>query len=204
MSNDDSTNRHVHGYVEQGERRRLDTLRLAASQPGRSARLSLRPSVDAPASARRIVAGFLGAGTSEALKFALQLVASELIKNAVLYGSREEPVRLEIEMHRDWIELRVTNGGDRMTIADLRSGREGGGRGLEIVDALTGGWTIDTGPLGTAISVRLPNVDSPFDVDRAELGRLAHRATGYVMGVPSWSQGCGPSSSPRAVAVRRG
>jgi len=146
----------------------------------------------------------LGAGTSEALKFALQLVASELIKNAVLYGSREEPVRLEIEMHRDWIELRVTNRGDRMTIADLRSGREGGGRGLEIVDALTGGWTIDTGPLGTVISVRLPNVDSPFDVDRAELGRLAHRATGYVMGVPSWSQGCGPSSSPRAVAVRRG
>jgi anti-sigma regulatory factor (Ser/Thr protein kinase) len=201
---DNPTTRHVLGYVEHGERRRLDDLRLAGAQPGRFARLSLPPSVDAPAHARRIVAGFVGAGAPEALRFALQLIASELIENAVLYGSREEAVRLELAKHRDWIELTVTNGGDRMTMADLRSGREGGGRGLEIVDALAWGWTIDTGPLGTAISVRLPIVESPFDVDREVLGRLAHRATGYEMGVPSWSKRRGPSSSFDAVADPRG
>ena len=115
-----------------------------------------------------MVAGFVGASASENLRFALQLVASELVKNAVLYGSSEQPIRLEVSVHRDWIELRVVNGGNRIVMSELRSRREGGGRGLEIVDALAWGWTIDSGPLETTVSVRLPIVDSP-----------AHRRTAF-------------------------
>jgi anti-sigma regulatory factor (Ser/Thr protein kinase) len=192
VSDEEITGRHVRGYMEHGERRRLEALRLAGSQPGRFARVSLEPTSEAPARARRMVAGFVGASASETLRFALELVASELVKNAVLYGSPEEPVRVEIAVHRDWIELRVTNSGDRIVMRDLRSRREDGGRGLEIVDALTWGWTIDSGPMETAVSVRLPIVDSPFDRDR--LSRLAHPGTGYDATMPRLPHGRGPSS----------
>jgi anti-sigma regulatory factor (Ser/Thr protein kinase) len=190
VSDDETIHRHVRGYLEHGERRRLKNLRLAASQPGRFARVMLEPNVEAPGRARRTVAGFVGASGSETLRFALQLVASELVKNAVLYGSPDEPIRFEVAVHRDWIELRVTNSGDRIVMRELRSRREEGGRGLEIVDALSWGWTIDSGPVETAISVRMPIVDSPFDRER--LSRLSGRSFGYDMGMPGRSRDRGP------------
>jgi anti-sigma regulatory factor (Ser/Thr protein kinase) len=201
VSDEEAIRRHIRGYVEHGERRRLAALRLAMSQPGRFARISLRPGPDAPARARRMVAGFIGATGSETLRFALQLVVSELVKNAVVYGSRVEPVRVEIAVHRDWIELRVTNGGRRIVMSELRSGREDGGRGLEIVDALTWGWTIDSGPLETAVSVRLPIVDSPFD--REDLTRFACRGAGYEDTMPRLVQRRGPLPQ-REIASSRG
>jgi anti-sigma regulatory factor (Ser/Thr protein kinase) len=193
MGDKDATYGHVRGYIEHGERRRRAALRLAAAQPGRLARVSLRPALEAPARARRVVASFVGASASEPLRFALQLVASELVENAVLYGSREEPVRLEVAVHRDWIELRVTNRGKRIVMSELRSRREDGGRGLEIVDALTWGWTIDTGPLETAVSVRLPIVDPPFERERS--GCLGRESAGYELRMRRSSQSCGPESS---------
>jgi len=198
VSDDEAIGRRVHGYFEHGERRRLDALRLAGSQPGRFARVSLEPTAEAPGRARTMVAGFVGASASETLRFALQLVTSELVKNAVLYGSSHEPVRVEVAVHRDWIELRVTNGGDRIVMSELRSRREDGGRGLEIVDALTWGWTIDSGPVETTVAVRLPIVDSPFDRER--LSRLARRSSGYDPTMPSRSRGRGPESRSREIA----
>jgi anti-sigma regulatory factor (Ser/Thr protein kinase) len=156
----------------------------------------LLPTDEAPGRARRIVAGFVGASASERLRFALQLVASELVKNAVLYGSREEPIRFEVAVHRDWIELRVTNSGDRIVMSELRSRREEGGRGLEIVDALAWGWTIDSGAVETAVSVRMPIVDSPFDRER--LSRLSGRSFGYDAGMPGRSRDRGPVA-PRQI-----
>jgi anti-sigma regulatory factor (Ser/Thr protein kinase) len=190
MNGEETIRRHIRGYVEHGERRRMAALRLATSQPGRVARISMRPEPDAPARARRMVAEFVGASGSETLRFGLQLVVSELVKNAVLYGSSVEPVRVEVAVHRDWIELRVTNAGERIVMSELRSRREDGGRGLEIVDALTWGWTIDSGPLETAVSVRLPIVDSPFD--REHLARFACRGTGYDVTMPRLVQRRGP------------
>jgi anti-sigma regulatory factor (Ser/Thr protein kinase) len=188
VSDDETIGRHVCGYFEHGER----------SQPGRIAGVSLEPTAEAPGRARKMVAGFVGASASETLRFALQLVASELVKNAVLYGSSDQPVRVEVALHRDWIELRVTNGGDRIVMSELRSRREDGGRGLEIVDALTSGWTIDSGLVGTTVAVRLPIVDSPFD--RGRLSRLACRSSGYDPAMPSRSRGRGPESLSREIA----
>ena len=111
-------------------------------------RLALQPCVQAPARARRAVACFVGDELGAALTFKLQLVASELVENAVLYGSTDEPVLLELAVRRDWVELRVVNRGERIQMSGLRSRREEGGRGLELVDALTRGWSIDSGPLG--------------------------------------------------------
>jgi hypothetical protein len=42
----------------------------------------------------------------------------------------------------------------------LRRRRREGGRGLDIVDALADAWSIDTGPLGTTITIRLSLVHS--------------------------------------------
>jgi anti-sigma regulatory factor (Ser/Thr protein kinase) len=197
VSEEDAADRHVPGYVEYGERRRLAALRLAAAQPGRVARASFRPDLDAPGRARRTIASFMGESASEPLRFALQLVASELVKNAVLYGSREEPVRLELAVHRDWIELHVT-GGKRIVMSELRSRREEGGRGLEIVDALSWGWTIDSGPLETTVSIRLPIVDSPFERE-LRLACLAPHSPGYEVDVPRRSRSCGPEWSSRDI-----
>jgi hypothetical protein len=82
---------------------------------------------------------------------------------------------------------------------ELRSGRPDGGRGLEIVDALTWGWSIDTGPLETAVSVRVPIVDSP--VDQARLLRLAQAPKGY--GTPMSSRDHGADRRARRPASSR-
>jgi anti-sigma regulatory factor (Ser/Thr protein kinase) len=88
--------------------------------------------------------------------FSLRLVASELIKNAVLYGSDTEPIRMGIRLFPDWAEMWVQNSGKRLSLTSLRTRRRQGGRGLEIVDALADAWSIDSGPSGTKITVRLP------------------------------------------------
>ena len=63
---------------------------------------------------------------------------------------------METKLFPEWVDLRVQNSGGRLSMRKLRSRRVEGGRGLEIVDALAESWSIETGPLGTKISVRLP------------------------------------------------
>jgi len=127
------------------------------------------------------VALFLGDENGEALTFALQLVASELVKNAVLYGSSDEPVLLELTLHRDGVDLRVANRGERIHMKELRTRRADGGRGLELVDALTSKWSIESGPLETSVSARIPRVESRSD--ELEVACLARSESGYDLAV---------------------
>ena len=87
--------------------------------------------------------------------FNLRLVASELVKNAVLYGFDSAPVELQLQLYPEWVDLRVRNEGRRLRMKNLRTRRPDGGRGLEIVDALADSWSIVSGPRGTTVSVRL-------------------------------------------------
>jgi len=64
-------------------------------------------------------------------------------------------IRMDAKLFQDAAELRVHNGGGRLTLRMLRRRRRDGGRGLDIVDALADAWSIDTGPLGTTVAVRL-------------------------------------------------
>ena len=68
------------------------------------------------------------------------------MKNAVLYGAESEPVELELQLYPEWVDIRVRNGGGRLRMKNLRTRRQDGGRGLEIVDALADSWSIDSGP----------------------------------------------------------
>jgi anti-sigma regulatory factor (Ser/Thr protein kinase) len=121
----------------------------------------LEPSAEAPLLARRAVDALLGETDSGRLSFSLRLVASELVNNAFLHGSRCEPIRMDLELYPAWAELRIQNTGSRVSIKGLRARRRVGGRGLEIVDALADAWSIEAGPFGTTVSVRLPAEPGP-------------------------------------------
>jgi DNA-binding transcriptional MerR regulator len=133
-----------------------------ASIPGplRTSSVRLRPSQQAPFQARQTVDELLGELDKPRFAFYLRLVASELVKNAFLHGSTRHPIRMDTALFGDGAELRVHNGGGRLTLSMLRRRRRNGGRGLDIVDALADAWSIDTGPLGTTITVRL-SVEQP-------------------------------------------
>src|SRR5579864_1820745 len=128
-------------------------VRATASHPVRVSRLRLVASAEAPGLARQAVGELLGADDSASLAFSLRLVASELVKNAVLNGSEQEPIRVDLKIFRDWAELRVQNRGNRIRIGNLRARSGDGGRGLEIIDALADAWSVDTGPAGTTFTV---------------------------------------------------
>jgi DNA-binding transcriptional MerR regulator len=119
-------------------------------------RFRLDPGPDAPLAARRAVDALLGdQPPDEDFAFSLRLVASELVKNAVLYGQSTEPIEVELHLYPEWADLKVRNAGGRLRMKSLRTRRKDGGRGLEIVDALASSWSIDSGPRGTTVTVRL-------------------------------------------------
>ena len=148
--------RQILGQVQRGVR--AGAAHVAARTPPQlaSRRLRISPGPQAPREARRIVDEMLaGQSGDDGFAFNLRLIASELVKNAVLYGAKHEPVELELQLYPEWVDLKVRNGGGRLRMKNLRTRRQDGGRGLEIVDALAESWSIDSGPRGTAISVRL-------------------------------------------------
>ena len=120
-----------------------------------TARVRFEPSPEAPLLARRALDELTAEIENDRFAFYLRLVASELVNNAVLHGSKRDPIRMEATLFPDWIDLHVQNGGGRLSMKSLRTRRRQGGRGLEIVDALAEAWSIETGPLGTKIAVRL-------------------------------------------------
>ncbi len=150
------TLRRVLAQLRRGARARAAHDLAVIPKATRVARVRFEPTPGAPALARRAIDDLLGADGGTRFGFYLRLVASELVKNAVLYGSDREEIRMEAKLFPDWAELRVQNGGKRLSMRKLRTRRREGGRGLEIVDALADAWLIDTGPLGTKITVRLP------------------------------------------------
>lgn len=147
--------RRVLAQIRRGARAHAAHDVAGVPRPVRTSRVRLEPSSEAPSLARRAVDALLEEHENARFAFNLRLVASELVKNAVLYGSKREPIRIEIQLFRDWAELRVQNAGGRLSIENLRARRPHGEHGLEIVDALADAWSIDTGPLGTKITVRL-------------------------------------------------
>lgn len=150
-----ATLRRVLVEVRQGARASAAHNLALVPGPLRESSVRLQPSSHAPLQARQAVDELLGEPDSPRFAFHVRLVASELVKNAYLHGSACHPIRMDTKIFRDGAELRVHNGGGRLTLKMLRRRRRDGGRGLDIIDALADAWSIDTGPLGTTITVRL-------------------------------------------------
>jgi DNA-binding transcriptional MerR regulator len=153
------TLRRVLTEIRRGVRAHAAHDLAGAPHPTRTARVRLAPSPEAPLLARKTVDELLDDRSPKPFAFHLRLVANELVKNAVLYGSRRDPITLQLELYDDCAQMRVQNAGGRLSITRLRERRRNGGRGLDIVDALAESWSIDTGPFGTKVTVKVPIED---------------------------------------------
>jgi transposase-like protein len=149
------TLRRVLANVRRGSRASAAHDLALLPHPLRTANVRIAASPHAPLRARRAVDELLDGFDDPRFAFYLRLVASELVKNAFLHGSRREPISMEARLFPDGAELRVRNAGGRLSLKRLRTRRREGGRGLDIVDALADAWSIDTGPPGTTVTVRL-------------------------------------------------
>jgi DNA-binding transcriptional MerR regulator len=147
--------RRVLAHVRRGARASAAHDLALLPRPLRTSRLRIPPSPQAPLQARRAIDDLLEDFDNPRFAFYLRLIASELVKNAFLYGSARDPILMDAKLFPDTAELRVQNGGGRLSMKSLRTRRRNGGRGLDIVDALADAWSIDTGPPGTKITIRL-------------------------------------------------
>jgi DNA-binding transcriptional MerR regulator len=152
--------RRVLAEVRRGVRAHVAHDLAGMPRATRAASVRLAPSPQAPSLARAAVDELLGGRRRGSFAFRLRLVANELVKNAVLYGSEGDSIRVDVELYPDGARLRVQNAGPRLSLKQLRGRRANGGRGLDIVDALAESWSIDAGPFGTRVTVRVP-IESP-------------------------------------------
>jgi anti-sigma regulatory factor (Ser/Thr protein kinase) len=121
-----------------------------ASEPDR---FTLSPTPSSIGLARRTVDSLLAhTDPTEDFRFRFQLAVSELMTNAVMHSSPVEPVRVVLAMADDHGMVKIHNRGTPIRTRKLRRGRPGGGRGLDIVDAISDRWIIDSGPAGTTIT----------------------------------------------------
>ena len=151
--------------------RRIQTeIRLGARASvahDRSSRASLHtelpPTIAAPRLAREAVDAVLGPTSEGMPAFFARLVAAELVSNALLHGKPGDPIVLDIEIEAGVRRIRVHNTGLPLTLKRLRSRGSTSGWGLDIVDALAAWWSIESGPLGTTVTVVLAAGDGGFE-----------------------------------------
>jgi anti-sigma regulatory factor (Ser/Thr protein kinase) len=128
---------------------------MVETQPGRTS-VALPPVVQSIAASRRAVDALLGgAAAAEQFRFFLRLVVSELVTNAIVHANPKDDIRLDLALYRRHAHVSVTSTGN-ISMTKLRRGRADGGRGLEIVAAVSERWVIDAGPHGTTITARIP------------------------------------------------
>ena len=126
-----------------------------APTPGRLS-IVLAPEPGSVKAARDVAVELLGESEpSEEFLFALRLVVSELMTNAVEHGAPGEQIQLELTLYRDHAYVSIHNLGARLDMTRLRKGRPDRGRGLEIVAALSDRWGIDSSRAGTTMTARV-------------------------------------------------
>ena len=89
---------------------------------------------------------------SEARLRDVQLMASELVANAVVHGGdRESPVRIEVRATDETLRVVVIDVGAGFDPERLSgpSSERGGGWGLRLVASIAHRWGVDSGPLNS-------------------------------------------------------
>src|SRR5262245_55011012 len=129
-------------------------LDLSAWRPAR-VRVSLPSVPESLAVARRAVSALLATETQDDLSLNLKLVVSELVANAVSHSSNGE-IQLVLTRYLRHAHVSVHNGGPATDLRRFRLGSPDGGRGLDIVAALSDGWSIETRSTGTTVTARVP------------------------------------------------
>lgn len=99
------------------------------------------PTVDAVATARRTVVGFLGPVMAEPVVRVAVLLTSELVTNVVVHATT--PFRLDVVAQGPVVRVAVSDGADGVAEAVHPEDAEEHGRGLQLVDALASRWGTD-------------------------------------------------------------
>ena len=127
----------------------------ALSSPGR-VRIALPAEPPSIRIARHAVDRLLAAEPSPELAANLKLVVSELVTNAGVHGSPSGEINLGLTLYYFHAHVSVRSSGRQIDMRMFRTRRAEGGRGLDIVAALSDGWSIETGPSGTTVTARVP------------------------------------------------
>ena len=101
--------------------------------------IALDPSADAPARARAVIARRFADKLPAASYQDLRVVVTELVTNAVKYGS-SEGIRVWLHTSGALVRGEVVDGGKGGARVDHDHAFEGKGLGLQIVDALCSAW----------------------------------------------------------------
>ena len=120
--------------------------------------LSLRRSVDAPATARSAVAGLAAElELSRQVAQILVLLVSEVVSNAVLHstGPEEAPIGVAAAVDEDVVRVTVTDAGEGFTPTERDPERIDGGYGLYLVAKAASSWGVEQGP-PTGVWFELP------------------------------------------------
>jgi anti-sigma regulatory factor (Ser/Thr protein kinase) len=106
-------------------------------------RLSL--DVQAPAVARAAVANRLGDAVTTAVLAAAQLVVSELVTNGVCHSgaSAGETLIVRLAVSAGMVRLEVEDPGSDGAVAPRQPDVDGGGRGLNLVQAMSERWGVE-------------------------------------------------------------
>jgi anti-sigma regulatory factor (Ser/Thr protein kinase) len=113
----------------------------------------LPATIDGPAIARSLIRSEL-AGCTEAAVTAAELMISELVTNAVLYGS--SPIEVELQRRADDVRAAVTDGGSERLVIRNPQERDPHGRGLLIVRSLAKDWGLIEFEAGKSVWFTLP------------------------------------------------
>lgn len=98
-------------------------------------RLQVQPNSDAPGKARRFVAG----RTPETKRDDVALVVSELVTNAVIHRTNDQPIDVVLEVDDDQLLVEVQQSGVTLKVQKPNQPMVGG-RGLAIVETLASAW----------------------------------------------------------------
>lgn len=102
--------------------------------------LELSPQVESSSAARAVALDW-AQGREEELTFALELVVSELVTNAVRHGSG--PITLTLSEMASGVRVGVHDHGLGMPVAGRPGPRSPGGRGLGVIDRLSSAWGVE-------------------------------------------------------------
>lgn len=100
----------------------------------------LTPHADSSAEAR-LLARDWATGLDEDAIFALALVVSELVTNAIRHGAG--PITMALAGSDEGIRVRVQDHGEGRPTPRVASVRAPGGRGLRLVDRLSSAWGVE-------------------------------------------------------------
>jgi anti-sigma regulatory factor (Ser/Thr protein kinase) len=148
--------------------------------PGASTRRTVRrvlaATPDAVGKARRAV---IGLPVDQATRDVLMLLVSELVTNSILHAglAPDDPISVCITSHDDRVRMTVRDGGDGFTppkgVPPLDAN---GGRGCQIITALSDSWGIEQDAAGCVVWCELAGTPPPpwnSSIMDAYVGELA-------------------------------